>query len=126
MPHLLETLLLIALLEPEHAWTQVNPRDINDMVPVTPSPVRTTRVTTTTDTTYTKLTMAEAKSLIKIGMSEKEISDKFGKPTLVVDKQPPGLCWLYCAAPPESDYGGFAVIFKNHKVIDLERIQGTG
>jgi hypothetical protein len=73
---------------------------------------------------YTKLTLVEAKSLVKVGMSEKEVKGKVGSPTLVESAQEPTSCWLYCTAPPESTYGGFAIIFKNHKVSELDVING--
>jgi hypothetical protein len=67
--------------------------------------------------------MAEAKSLVKIGMSEKQVTEKVGKPTLIEDGKEPGNSWVYCATPPGTPgYAGFVIIFKSHMVSNLDVI----
>jgi hypothetical protein len=76
---------------------------------------------------YTQITEQGAISFIKPGMSEKEVTDKVGKPNRTESQDDGVEAWTYLTGPLEStklSYKGFEVFFKEKKVTSRWIIRG--
>lgn len=71
----------------------------------------------------TQITEQEVKSLITVGMDEKDVLKKAGRPTMTMNNQDGTQTWFYLTGPPRTatlSYSGFDVFFnKNKKVTQV-------